>query len=268
MARPLATAARLAQLSMTTSRTLSRSAPQAKTGLCVLCQRRIRPYSDMRLFHSSRTMGSSETSNPTAPEAAKSSTEDNTSPLPQMPDITDHYTIFPKTLPNGPPPASPFAIMVPDLRREFLALQALMHPDKFAPGPTKQRAEALSARINEAYRALADPLPRAQYLLVRNHDIDVTAEDGAHTHPQDKETLMQVLETQEAIEEAQDEAAIAEMKTENDRRIEECVETLGKAFDEGDAETARTECVRLRFWYNIRDCLKEWEPGKEVRLVH
>jgi molecular chaperone HscB len=144
----------------------------------------------------------------------------------------------------------------------------LVHPDKFPSGPQKQRAEALSSRINEAYRTLADPLSRAQYLLAYLHNVDVNAEDGAQTHPQDKETLMQVLEVQEAIEEAEDETLVAELRTENEQRIDECVDTLGKALEREDVETARAACVNLRFWYNIRDCLREWEPRKEVRVIH
>ena len=185
------------------------------------------------------------------------------------PDLTNHYTIFPKTFPNGPPPASPFEVSQPDLRREFLALQALVHPDKIPSGPLKQRAEALSARINEAYRALSDPLARAQYLLSHNHGIDVMAEDGAHTHPQDKTVLMEVLETQEAIEEAENEETIRQLKEENQKRIDTCVTDLGQAIDQGDVETARNECVKLKFWYNIQQCLQEWEPGMtEIRIIH
>lgn len=187
----------------------------------------------------------------------------------QTPDITNHYTIFPKTLPNGLPPATPFELSLPDLRREFLALQGLIHPDKFPSGVAKQQAEALSARINDAYRTLSDPLSRAQYLLALQHGIDVTSETGAQTHPQDPETLMQVLEVQEAIEEAEDEATILELKKENEERIDETVRVLGEAINRGDVDEAVVECVRLRFWYTIRDVLREWEPGhREVRLIH
>ncbi|KAF9894267.1 hypothetical protein FE257_007769 [Aspergillus nanangensis] len=194
-------------------------------------------------------------------------------PVLGAPDITNDYTIFPKTLPSGPPPGSPFAIPLADLRREFLQLQAVTHPDKYPSGPAKQRAEALSARINEAYRTLLDPLHRAQYLLREMHGIDVTAEDGASKHALDPETLMEVMEVQETIEEVGSdpaaESTIAELKKENDARIQDCVETLGKAFDGGDMETARQECVRLRFWYSVGEGLREWEPGAtEIRLVH
>jgi molecular chaperone HscB len=203
-----------------------------------------------------------------APNPSRAPSEETGSPISDTPDITNHYTVFPKTIPKGPPPAGPFSIPLSTLRREFFDIQALVHPDKFPSGPQKQRAEALSSRINEAYRTLADPLSRAQYLLAYLHNVDVNAEDGAQTHPHDKETLMQVLEVQEAIEEAEDETLIAELRTENEQRIDECVDTLGKALEREDVETARAECVKLRFWYNIRDCLREWEPGKEVRVVH
>ena len=277
MARPLmSSATRLAQFTAsaagsTVSRSSTRAASRANAATpCLLCQHGLQPYGSIRRFHQTRlspTPSPSPGENATAPNA--SSPEDTSKVLTQPPNITNHYTIFPETLPNGPPPASPFDISLPDLRREFLALQALVHPDKFPIGLAKQRAEALSARINEAYRALSDPLGRAQYLLAHNHGIDVTAEDGAQTHPQDKETLMEVLETQEAIEEAEDEATIAGLKTENGRRVDECVARLGQAIDSGDVGTARDECVKLKFWYNIRDCLKEWEPGMtEVRIIH
>jgi molecular chaperone HscB len=152
-------------------------------------------------------------------------------------------------------------------------LQNRIHPDKYAAGDVKQHAEALSARINEAYRTLADPLQRAQYLLREWHGIDVTAEDAATKHALDPETLMEVMEVQETIEEVgatpEGEAEINALKQENDGRIGVCVGALAGYFDKGDIEAARKECIRLRFWYSVGEGLREWEPGTtEIRLVH
>ncbi|KAJ5372088.1 Heat shock cognate protein B C-terminal oligomerization [Penicillium concentricum] len=202
-----------------------------------------------------------------------SPTEATKTTLAGAPDITNHYTIFPQTLPAGPPPSSPFAISTSDLRREFLQLQGLVHPDKYPNGGEKQQAEALSARINEAYRTLLDPLQRAQYLLREWHGIDVTAEDASTKHALDAETLMEVMEVQETIEEvgasAEAEAQINALKKENEGRILRCVESLGKVLEKGDLEAARMECIRLRFWYSVGEGLREWEPGNtEIRLMH
>ena len=207
---------------------------------------------------------STETSTPTEPSKKT---------LAGAPDITNHYTIFPHTLPAGPPPASPFTIPTSELRREFLQLQGLVHPDKYPNGAEKQLAEGLSARINEAYRTLLDPLQRAQYILREWHGIDVTAEDASTKHALDAETLMEVMEVQETIEEvgasADAEAQINTLKKENEERVLECVGRLGEAFDKGDLEAARKECIRLRFWYSVGEGLREWSPGNtEIRLMH
>lgn len=205
--------------------------------------------------------------------STKSSAEPIGATLAGAPDITNYYTIFAKTLPSGPPPASPFTISTADLKREFLQLQGLVHPDKYPNGTEKQHAEGLSARINEAYRTLIDPLQRAQYILREWHGIDVTAEDAATKHALDPETLMEVMEVQETIEEvgatAEAESQINALKKENEGRVLECVERLGRAFEKGDLEAARKECIRLRFWYSVGEGLREWEPGNtEIRLMH
>ncbi|KAF7594433.1 hypothetical protein BBP40_009253 [Aspergillus hancockii] len=254
----------------TTSRSTSAARPsfldQKSSGACILCQFRPQIITCVPRHSSPQQHRRFASTSP-------SSATDNNSTIPNTPNITNHYTIFPKTLPAGPPPNSPFDISISDLRREFLQLQNIIHPDKYPQGPSKQRAEALSARINEAYRTLSDPLARAQYLLREMHGIDVTAEDGAAHHALDPETLMEVMEVQETIEEVGAEpgaeTTIAELKKQNEERVVECLQNLANAFNVGDVDSARKECVRLRFWYNIAQGLKEWEPGTtEIRLVH
>jgi molecular chaperone HscB len=53
------------------------------------------------------------------------------------------------------------------LDRAYHALQGVVHPDRHAAASEAAQRIALqsSARVNEAYRALRDPVERAQYLL-------------------------------------------------------------------------------------------------------
>lgn len=269
----------LQNLSLSGAVTRPRTASSTARGACIACQLRSQSQSSSR--PTSRLLDTRHTTSPllrrrfasTAPASNESDAPAGPESRGIAPDITNHYTIFRQTLPNGPPPGSPFDISLGDLRREFLQLQNVSHPDKYPPGEAKRRAEAFSTLINEAYRTLADPLLRAQYLLREMHGIDVTAEDGAAKHALDPQTLMEVMEVQETIEEVSGdpnaEAKIAELKKDNAARVESGVKELAGAFDRGDIETARTECVRLRFWYNVGEALKEWEPGMtELRLVH
>jgi len=129
----------------------------------------------------------------------------------------------------------------------------------------KNRAEATSARINEAYKTLQNPLLRAQYLLSLK-GIDVAEDETAKV--EDPELLMKVLDAREEIEDAQEEEELEGMKRINDQRIEESEKVLDGAFREDDMELAKGEAVRLRYWVNIKESLDAWEKGKPVVLVH
>ncbi|KAI1369544.1 Co-chaperone Hsc20 [Xylaria arbuscula] len=189
--------------------------------------------------------------------------DSNSGDKPKVPQ--NHYEFFPTTLPQGPPPAGPFDIDVRALRREFLSLQAGAHPD-LHPAHMKARAQATSARINEAYKTLSHPLHRAQYVLSLRTGEDVAADETAKV--EDPELLMLVLETRECIEEAESEGHLEGLRAENEERIEESVNKLGDMFARDDMEAAREEVVRLRYWMNIRESVDNWERGKPVVLEH
>jgi len=69
-----------------------------------------------------------------------------------------------------------FAVDADALERSYRALQSEIHPDRFAAAAESERRLALqsSARVNEAYRALRNPVDRAQYLLSL-HGVDAMA---------------------------------------------------------------------------------------------
>ncbi|KAI0398583.1 Co-chaperone Hsc20 [Xylariaceae sp. FL0594] len=189
--------------------------------------------------------------------------EDDERQQPRMPPRT-HYDFFPKTLPSGPPPRGRFAIDVRALRREFLALQSGAHPD-LHPSHMKARAQAASARINEAFKTLADPLLRAQYVLALR-GLDVAADERAQVT--DPDLLLQVLEIRELIEEAEEEGELEAVRAENEERISACEDNLEDAFARDDLQAAKEEVTRLRYWMNVRETIDNWEKGKPVVLEH
>lgn len=82
----------------------------------------------------------------------------------------------------------------------YRRLQTEVHPDRYATAGETERRLALqaSARVNEAYRALKNPVERAQYLLSLN-GIDALSETDTSL-PQ--EFLEYQLERREAVGEA------------------------------------------------------------------
>ncbi|KAK4131695.1 Co-chaperone Hsc20 [Trichocladium antarcticum] len=221
-----------------------------------------------------------------SPSPAASTTSSPAPPTP--PAIPTYYALFPQTLPLGPPPAGKFHIDLRALRREFLRLQAASHPDfhhaashtpssstpsqannnSSSKSPARARAEATSALINTAYKTLSSPLLRAQYILHAQHGIDLEGDEaGAQTAP-DAELLMTVLEAREAIEEAEREEDLAEVRAANEERIRAAEAAIADALEGGDVPAAKEEAVRLRYWVNIREGVHGWERGKPVVLQH
>ncbi|MCA0326193.1 MAG: Fe-S protein assembly co-chaperone HscB [Proteobacteria bacterium] len=98
----------------------------------------------------------------------------------------------------GLPPR--FALDRAALDERWRELQRQVHPDRFAAeGAAAQRvAMQWSARVNEAYRRLREPLARAAYLCGLN-GADVQAERNTAMSP---EFLMQQMELREALEDA------------------------------------------------------------------
>jgi molecular chaperone HscB len=89
------------------------------------------------------------------------------------------------------------------LQRRFYELSREHHPDFHQGADAARQAEALaqSALVNRAYRALREPLARVEYLIALEEGREVR--EGATEKPKaPRELLEEMLEVQEALEEA------------------------------------------------------------------
>jgi molecular chaperone HscB len=134
------------------------------------------------------------------------------------------------------------------LERAYRDLQSDVHPDRHAAGSDAEKRLALqaSARVNEAYRALQDPVARAEYLLhLRGVDVRTETDNALPVA-----FLTEQLERREDAEEAadaQDEprlAALVEAVRADAARLQTEVEA---ALDAGDLERGRRRVRELRF---------------------
>ena len=106
--------------------------------------------------------------------------------------MQNHFELF------GLAPA--YALEPEALEKSYREIQARVHPDRFAhAGDAERRASLQSTtRVNEAYRALKDPVQRGKHLL-ELHGVDVAFETNTQM-PTD--FLMHQLELREELESA------------------------------------------------------------------
>jgi molecular chaperone HscB len=151
-----------------------------------------------------------------------------------------------------------FRIDAAALERAYRALQSDVHPDRHVGGTDAEKRLALqaSARVNEAYRALQDPVARAEYLLhLRGVDVRTETDNALPVA-----FLTQQLERREDAEEAadsQDEprlAALVDAVRADAAGLQAEVEA---ALDAGDLERGRRRVRELRFLTHLVEDLDE-----------
>jgi molecular chaperone HscB len=153
----------------------------------------------------------------------------------------DYFALF------GLPPRYRFDERLLDAA--YRRLQSKVHPDRFAAASETERRLALqsSARVNEAYRALKDPVDRGQYLLSL-HGIDALSETDT-VLPSD--FLEYQLERREAVGEAaatRDARALSTSLSDVRAEATELEHVLADELDGACAlDAARTTVRKLKF---------------------
>jgi molecular chaperone HscB len=127
-----------------------------------------------------------------------------------------------------------------------LELSKTLHPDRYAAAAPNERRMALSraVEVNEAWRAIRDPIKRAEAILtLAGKQVGETREPKP-----DNAFLMEVMEAREELDEAKGHAERIEQVVKRARaQFADAEAKLGAALDRGDHDAAIPLLGRLRY---------------------
>ncbi len=139
------------------------------------------------------------------------------------------------------------------LQKQYLGFQRVLHPDRFAGKPAKERAlaQAQSVALNDAYETLSDPLKRATYLLRLK---GVLSEAVADKTVNDSALLMEAMEKREALAQAESADAIETLTVAAAGDAIQLLSDISKAFAAENLNAANRATLRFRY---LRKFLEE-----------
>ena len=155
--------------------------------------------------------------------------------------MQNHFDLF------GLQPA--FAVDQERLERAYREIQSRVHPDRYAHAGDAERRASLqwTTRVNEAYRALKNPVQRASHILALQ-GVDVAFETNTAMPP---DFLMQQLELREALEDAtqtKNPTALDQLQRRIDADKRKLEERLAERLDERRDYAGAADLVReLKF---------------------
>jgi molecular chaperone HscB len=146
--------------------------------------------------------------------------------LQQIGQGTDYFALFqmPRKL----------CVEMAGLEQKFLQLSWKLHPDNFVNATEQERALSLqrSSELNDAYRALRDPVARVEYLL----GLEGARKEGEHKQQAPPELLEEVFELNESLDELREAKAdggdLAGLKS----RLESAQKNFQEKLGEVDTE--------------------------------
>lgn len=163
-----------------------------------------------------------------------------------------------------------FTIDLPAVEQRHRDLSRALHPDKFTGAPAAERRLALNRAIevNEAWRAVRDPIKRAEALM-RRGGVPVGELEEPKPSPA---LLMEMMESREALAEAvqaKDLAAVKKLGDDMQARRDATLRALGRGFEEAGAEKEKLRALlpmmgELRY---IRRLLDEVSAFEEEMFV-
>jgi len=139
-----------------------------------------------------------------------------------------------------------FTLDAPQLDRRWRALQAEVHPDRFAAQGTAAQRVAMqwAVRVNEAYRRLKDPLSRGAYLC----ELQGQAIAAERNTGMPAEFLHQQMSWRDALHEAADDAEVRRLAGEVRQFEHSLLDGLQSLLDErGDYAAAAQQVRSLMF---------------------
>ena len=155
----------------------------------------------------------------------------------------DYFAVF--SLPRN------FNLDSAALEKRYFEAQRQFHPDRLVGKSPAERQQAIaqSMLVNEAYQTLKSTLARARHLLA----LEGISPDSIK--PSQK-LLMEIMESREALAEAQDAATIQKLAKQNEEAEEDTVVALARAFASPDLNAAAELAMRLSYLVKI---------GEEIR---
>ncbi|XP_005110339.1 iron-sulfur cluster co-chaperone protein HscB [Aplysia californica] len=147
-----------------------------------------------------------------------------------------------------------FDVDLIELGKTFRETQKKLHPDKFSIKSKEEQmlAEQQSSLLNKAYNTLQKSLSRALYIL-ELQGITISESDNFT----DPEFLMEVMDVNEQISNANSISDVNELNSINDGKIEECITEISALFRENRLSDAKNATMKLRYYTTIQERMKE-----------
>ncbi|XP_047418602.1 iron-sulfur cluster co-chaperone protein HscB isoform X1 [Sciurus carolinensis] len=147
-----------------------------------------------------------------------------------------------------------FRVDTTKLQNRFQQLQRLVHPDFFSQRSQTEKdfSEKHSTIVNDAYKTLLAPLSRGLYLL-KLHGVEIP--EGTD-YEMESQFLMEIMEINEKLAEAQSEAAVKEIESTVQAKQKECTDNVSRAFEQDDFEKAKEILTKMKYFSNVEEKIK------------
>lgn len=110
----------------------------------------------------------------------------------------------------------------------------------------KEISENYSALVNKAYGVLQSPLKRALHLLaIKGEKI---SEDQKLESP---EFLMEIMELNEEVEEADTDEKLVGLDKKNKKRLEGLVNEISDCFKTNDVKKAKEVVIKMKYYWSV-----------------